>query len=229
MNKSFSGCLKILLINGIIVSGLAGCAVKQMQMTESGFLSGYTGLEESEEYDGMRIYKNPDADILGHYTKVLIAPVQFKLDPAIKGYDLEYADRKKLSDYFHEKLIEGLVENYEIVDEPGEDVLLLRTAITDILPNKVYLNLHWSTTLYGAGIGGASLEAEMVDSLTNERMLAFIDARKGKKLKYTKGLSKWGHTEEVFGLWATIIIKNLDQLKLQYTDDNRPGAPDAEL
>jgi len=95
-------------------------------------------------------------------------------------------------------------------------VLLLRTAVTDILPNKVYLNLHWSTTLIGGGIGGASLEAELVDSLNGERMLAFVDARKGRKLNYTKGLTKWGHTKEVLGMWADHIVKNLDDLKEEY-------------
>ena len=66
-----------------------------------------------------------------------------------------------------------LSENFEIVDKPGRGVLLFRSAITDILPNKVYLNIHWSTTLIGGGIGGASLEAELVDSVTKERILSF--------------------------------------------------------
>ena len=211
----FRSHVKILLINCFVIFSLTGCAIKQMELTESGFLSGYSGLEDYEELEGMRIYKNPDVNIVERYSKILVAPVEFRLDPTVKEHKMDFEDELKLSNYFHEKLIEGLIINYDIADEPGEDVILLRIAITDILPNKVYLNLHWSTTLIGGGIGGASLEAELVDSLTGERMFSFIDARKGKKLNYTKGLTKWGHTQEVLGMWAKHIVKNLDDLKTE--------------
>lgn len=207
---------RIFLINCVFVFSLTGCAVKEMKLTESGFLSGYSGLKEDEESGGMRVYKNPDVKIAERYSKILIAPVEFKLNPTLKEHEMKYEDRIKLSDYFYEKLFEGLIENYEIVYEPGDGVLLFRAAITDILPNKVYLNLHWSTTLIGAGIGGASLEAELVDSLSGERMIAFVDARKGRRLNYTKGLTKWGHSKEVLGIWANLMVQNLDQLKEEY-------------
>ena len=129
-------------------------------------------------------------------------------------------DRDKLADHFIEKLEEGLAKNYLIVDAPGEDVLLLRAAVTDILPNNVWLNIHWTTTMMGGGIGGASLEAEVVDSLTGKRIMSFVDAKKGKKLtqkltipNYAKGLTKWGHTKEVLKVWADIMVENLDRLR----------------
>jgi len=182
-NRSFEP-LRLFIVSVILIFLLTGCTIKKMEITESGFLSGYSGLEVDEGSEGMRVYINPDVNVRQRYSKILISPVQFKLDPAVQEHEMDYEDRKKVSDYYHDKLIEGLVVNYDIVDEPGSDVLLLRTAITDILPNKVYLNLHWSTTLIGGGIGGASLEAEMVDSITNERIMSFTDARKGKKLNY---------------------------------------------
>jgi len=222
---------KIFLINCVIVFSVAGCAIKKMELTESGFLSGYSGMEDDDEMKGMRVYKNPNVNIVDRYSKILIAPVVFKLDPMIKEHEMKYEDKMKLSDYFHEKLIERLKENYEIVDEPGDDVLLLRAAITDVLPSKVYLNAHWFTMLVSreGGIGGASLEAELVDSLTSERILAFVDAKKGKSpLKqpkhliknYAGGLSKWGHTKIVLGNWANIMIDKLDELSDSNADLN---------
>jgi len=224
----FHAHIKILLINCFIVFSLTGCAVKEMKMTESGFLSGYSGLVEDDELEGMRVYKNPEINIVERYSKILIAPVAFKLDPTVKEHEMKYKDREKISDYFHKKLAEGLIENYEIVDEPGEGVILFRAAITDVLPSKVYLNLHWSTMLISrGGIGGASLEAELVDSVTNERILAFVDAKKGKSpikqpkhliKNYKSGLTKWGHTKEVLGNWAKIMVMNLDELREGYAD-----------
>jgi len=204
----------------------AGCSAKKMELTESGFLSGYSGLEPDEGSDGMHVYRNPYINIDKRYDKVLIAPVKFELDPSLEEA-MDYDDRTKIADYFHEQLIEGLIANYEIVDEPGEDVMLFRAAITDVAPNKVYLNLHWSTTLIGGGIGGASLEAELVDSITNERILSFVDAKKGKSAfqepkhlidNYSDGLTKWGHTKQVLGDWAKVMVQNLDGLRQRYAD-----------
>ena len=193
---------------------LFGCASQKVTMTETGFLNNYAQLQEDEELKGMKIYRNESVDIKSKYSKVWIMPVEFRLDPSIedeKYFDEE--DREKLREHFQDSLKSKIEEDYETADGAGEDVLLLRTAITDILPNKVYLNLHWSTTLAGAGIGGASIEVELIDSITRERILAFVDAKKGKRLKYTKGLTKWGHTTEVLDMWADIIVDNLEQFE----------------
>jgi hypothetical protein len=216
MNKTPLLRFRFVVVNVVVLMLLTGCAKKQMNLTKTGFLSSYSDLKEEGELDGMLIYRNPKINTRERYSKIMVAPVQFKLDPMVKEHKMGAEDRVKLADYFHEKLMAGLVKNFEIASEPGHDVLLFRTAITDILPNKIYLNLHWTTTLYGAGIGGASLEAELVDSLTGEQIMAFIDARKGRKLNYTKGLTKWGHTKEVMGLWADVMVTNLEQLKEKY-------------
>jgi len=192
---------------------LTGCGNKEVKLTRTGFLNNYSGLREDENSKGMRIYKNPYVDIGQRYSKVMISPVQIRLDPTLEGDALTEEDRKKLGDYFYDQLRERLTEMYKISDAPGSDVLILRAAITDVLPNKVYLNLHWTTTLYGAGIGGASLEAELVDSLSGERMMAFVDARKGKKINYFRGVTKWGHTKEVLKKWAKIMVMNLKEMK----------------
>lgn len=206
---------------------LTSCTAKKIELTETGFLSGYSGLAPDEEFDGMRIYRNSTINIDKRYSKILIAPVRFELDPSVRE-EMDYDDRVKIADYFQEKLIEGLSANYEIVSEPGPDAMLFRAAITDVLPSKVYLNLHWSTSLLGGGIGGASLEAELVDSLTNERILAFLDAKKGKSAfqepshlisNYSDGLTKWGYTKQVLGNWAEIMVQNLDDLRAKYADE----------
>lgn len=207
---------KIVLFSVLVTLAVTGCAKREVRLTNTGFLSTYSDLHEDEEFKGMSVYKNPDVDIGARYSKILIAPMQFKLDPTLEAHQIKDEDREKLVDYFYKKLKKRLKKNFEIVDEPQEDTLLFRAAITDILPNKVHLNLHYSTTVYGAGIGGASIEAELVDSLTGVRVMAFIDARKGRRLNYTKGLTKWGHTKEVLGIWAKIIVRHLDQLKKDY-------------
>lgn len=213
---------QILIINFCALALLGGCANKKLALTETGFLSGYSGLVADEELEGMRIYHNPDINVKRRYTKILLAPVQFKLNSDVKEHEMSFDDRLQIANYFHEQLIDRLVADYEIVHEPGEGVMLFRSAITDVKPNKVFLNVHWSTTLIGGGIGGASLEAELVDSVTNERIMAFVDAKKGKTAlqqpshlidNYADGLSKWGHTKQVLGYWAEVMVEDLNKLR----------------
>jgi hypothetical protein len=225
MDKKTLLWLRVVAVNTAVLMFCAGCASKQMHLTQSGFLSSYADLQEDKELDGMMVYRNPKVNIKERYTKVLIAPVQFKLDPTVTKHQLDAEHQIQLANYFQARLKEGLENNYVITDMPGPDVLLLRTAITDILPSKVYLNLHWSTTLIGGGIGGASLEAELVDSITGEQIMAFVDVRKGKTFlqepqhlikNYTSGLTKWGHTREVMGVWADVMALNLNQLREKF-------------
>ena len=216
MKKRLPRHLRLLLLNVAFLFVFTGCATKEVKLTETGFLSSYANLEADMDSQGMYVYKNPSVNIAEQYPKILIAPVQFQLDPTVEGNAIGDEDRDKLAEYFYDQLEEKLAKNHTLTDDPGEDTLLFRTAITGVVPNKVYLNLHWSTTLMGAGIGGASLEAELVDSLTGERMISFVDARKGKRLNYTKGLTKWGHTKEVLGIWADIMVSNLDKLREKY-------------
>ncbi len=136
MNNRSQLHIRLLIVNVIILFTFTGCATKQLKLTETGFLSSYVDLEADEESKGMYVYKNPDVKIADRYNKILIAPVVFKLDPTVKEHEMKDADREKLSDYFVEKLEDGLAQNYTITDQPGEDVLLFRTAITDILPRS---------------------------------------------------------------------------------------------
>ena len=73
-----------------------------------------------------------------------------------------------------------------------------------------------------------------------QQIMAFVDVRKGKTFlqepqhlikNYTSGLSKWGHTREVMGVWANLMVMNLDQLRDKFIDRTaEAGAhPGAEL
>ncbi len=190
----------------------AGCSSSKINVTRTGFLNNYSNLEENEKLKGLYDYSNDYVD-MDQYSKLLIAPVQLFLDEDAENKSINAEEATQLADYFYDQLAEELGGRYEIVEDPAEDVMLIRTAITGVKPNKIYLNLHWSTTLLGAGIGGASLEAELVDSLNGEQIVALIDARKGKSYKYHKGLTKWGHTKSVLDLWARMLVESLDKLK----------------
>ncbi len=50
-------------------------------------------------------------------------------------------------------------------------------AITEIKKTKVVFNIEPRMKMLGLGLSGASMEAEAVDSVTSERILAVVDSQ----------------------------------------------------
>ncbi|MBU0469666.1 MAG: DUF3313 domain-containing protein [Candidatus Omnitrophica bacterium] len=201
----FSKNRKIFLSLSIFLTSLIifGCASKQLK--PAGFLNDYSNVENGKKR-GLFIDRSKEAN-LASYKKLIIAPVVVHFAEDAKGADVEPETLNEFTGFLHDQLSIALKGRFEIVDAPGEGVLLLRTALTDVLSSKVLLNIAWHTTLAGLGTGGAAMEAEFVDSMTQERVLAIVDSRKGNRAKYFNGWSKWKHTEDVFKKWAKLIYE----------------------
>lgn len=191
---------------------LSGCATVETKY--SGFLDNYDGMHPSTVVEGLLVDKHPTKNI-GQYESFYVEPVVAYLSEDANGNNVDPEKLKELTDYFYTLAVDALNEKYEVVDSPEEGALLIRTAITDVKANKPYLNLHWSTTLAGFGLGTASMEAEFIDISTKERVLAVVDARLGKRTHYTKGLTKWGHTKDIINQWVKLLIENLEMLNGQ--------------
>jgi hypothetical protein len=62
-------------------------------------------------------------------------------------------------------------------------------------------------------IGRAGIEGDMIDSVSGERMVAFVTGKGGRK--WFSGLNaykKWGDIEAAFRSWAKNFRKRLDEL-----------------
>jgi len=197
--------LNLFLMIGLSAAVSQGCASTKPAMPASGFLSDYSDFKSVG--DGFFV-KQYEAGDISRYSKLLIAPPKIYFDAESKKITEEML--QQMRDDLYQSLQAELGKTYEIVDAPGENTLLVRTAITDVRANKVYLNLHWSTTLSGLGVGGATIEAEFIDSLTNKHLLSVVSTKKGNRVKYFNGLTKWGHTAGVVKGWAQFLVDALN-------------------
>ena len=194
----------------------------------SGFLTDYSKLKPGPESDPDQsgfdfIYEKEGFD-LKKYDKIMIDRVVFflKKDAEYQGIDPD--ELKELADSFHQAFFDALGDDYPIVTEPGQGVLRIRSAITDLVPTKRALNLLTSvgptgfaystfkriTTGVHAYVGEATLEAEFLDSETNEQLSALLDRRGSPKLNVFAGMSKWGQVKLVFEEWARMLRWRLD-------------------
>jgi hypothetical protein len=213
----------VVLMMGIALTIAMGCATKKVSY--SGFLTDYPVFKPGPEGGADFVYMKEGVDF-GSYNKVMMDQVvfYFKEDADYKGVHPE--ELQKLANAFHEAVFDALQDAYPLVGKPGPGVLRIRTAITDVVPSKPALNTvstflpiglaisaaKKAATGVHTGVGQASMEAEFIDSQTNERLGAAIDTKAGEKYKVVKGMDKWGHAKDAFNFWAKRLRTWLDEV-----------------
>jgi hypothetical protein len=204
-----------------------------------GFLTDYSRISTTAGEDGAYRYRDPTAD-LGSYNKLLVDRIKvwFKEDSEYKGIDPD--ELKMLTDYFYEAIEKAVGDAYPMVSEAGPDVLRLRIAVTDLVPNKPEASVTSLVVPFlwvgeaGAGAatrevgatpftGEATIELEALDSTSNRQLAAYIETEVGKKYQWTKGItqgvtsyldaySKWDYTKKAMDQWAQMMRQRLDEV-----------------
>ena len=100
-----------------------------------GFLSDYSKISTTKNANDSYEYIDAAVDF-SKYNKLLVDRIKifFKDDSQYKGIDPD--ELKVLTDYFYEAINKAVGDAYPMVKEPGPDVLRLRIAVTDLVPNK---------------------------------------------------------------------------------------------
>jgi hypothetical protein len=194
----------------------------------SGFLGDYSGLYPDPKNGDLLIYEK-SKDALKNYRKFIVDPVTVFLLPGAQDRGIDADDLDRLARYFSDAITDELIGGgYEVVTEPGPGVLELRIAITNVEPTGGKKNAALQagtavasvTVAPGVGllvprlsIGKVGIEGEMNDSVSGERMVAFVTGKGGRR--WFSGLNaykKWGDIEAAFRTWAKNFRKRLDQL-----------------
>jgi hypothetical protein len=211
---------------------VAACATtRQSRGTgdASGFLGDYSDLRKGSKDEPQLIFIRPDVD-WARYEMVHIESVTLWRNE--KTDDVPEEEQQILTDYLFHALHEQLTQDYEIVDEPGPNVLQLRAAITEAKGSKAVMNtitsvvpqLRLLTTIVGmsAGtsvlVGKAGLEGEITDSMTGERLMAALDQRQGTKA-VRGGVKTWSDVKLVSEFWAERLRKRLATLSGRTIDE----------
>ena len=188
---------------GFVAMLVAGCASTP---EPTGFLSDYSRLEKTG--DARMGYVSPK---LAEYDAFMIDPVEYRLDS--EKPVLTDEQKAEVANYFRTTFERTLREkNYKIVTTSGPRVVRFRAAFTDVQKSKWYMNLHYATKMAGAGAGGASIEAEAIDSVTGEQLGGVIAAGKGNQFELDH-FKAFDDVEDVIDKWAKILASRLDELR----------------
>lgn len=128
------------------------------RITRTGFLGDYGRLTRAPGGDGALCWRKPELD-LKRYDKVLINRILVTIK-SDQQEGIDPTDLKSLVDYFHGALVKELKPQMQIVNEPGPGVIVLRIALTDLVPTQVSRSLAGTAIPYGfvaeAGSGVAT-------------------------------------------------------------------------
>ena len=148
----------------------------------SGFLQDYSKFKPSEKLGGDALtYVNPDKmKSLHRYIAIIVDPVQVYVSTAADPSLIPDSGRGAVAKYFEHALVEAVSDAFPVVDAPGPLVLRLRAALVGIdLGGKVAPLTDPAMTAKPLDraivLEKVSVEMELVDSETGERIAAAID------------------------------------------------------
>jgi len=187
-------CLRIALIAimsfALVIVG-TGTGNTEQKTTYSGFLEDYPSFEPDKDRPGALIYRKAGTS-LKDYSKVIMDPVEIWYAPDCKYKGIKPDELKILADAFRAAIVSELEPDYPVVSKSGPGVLGIRmAAIGDNM-----------------SLQDATIEAELLDSQSNERLGALIDRQHkkgsvlGKLSAVQKGGASWEEIEKTLKFYA---------------------------
>lgn len=103
---------------------------------------------------------------------------------------------------------------YQVVTEPGEDVLRVRSGVIDLYVNAPDTMSSGRSRTYTASAGEATLVLELRDSVSNALLGRVLDRRETRGLPgVTNSVTNTAEYRELARRWADISVKGLEKLK----------------
>jgi uncharacterized protein DUF3313 len=189
----------------------------------SGFLGDYSELHAGGADQARLVYVNPLVQ-WSQYNKIMLAPVTFWASSDSK---ISAEDQHELCSYAHKTFKATLQKHFTVVDQSGVGIMRLQVSLTNaqsatpvvrsismlVLQARVLSTITYLGTGRYPFIGGASGEGQITDSITGQRLTAWVDERVGGGNIKNVGVWKWGDAEHVFDDWSEQLANQLDQLR----------------
>lgn len=198
IQRVWLGCLAVLI-------GLYGCGTQTT--SSNGFLSDYSKLQKNPRYEGSLIYFNPETP-LKNYSRFIVNPVQVRLSSkgAYRGADS--TKQQEIAQYAHQQFVTALQNSgYPVVTSPGPGTLILRSALTEVARSEIKPR----SFMMNISLGGASIEAEFIDALSGEVVVAVKESQRGTHTKVAGNLNEYSNAKNVIDRWAERLVRRLDE------------------
>lgn len=185
------------------------------------------GMELVRNSELATVYADPGAD-LGIYNRIMLldATVAFKKhwkrnqnlgNPLyVRDSDMVKIE-EDVAEIFREVFIKELVDGgYEITDEVGEDVLLVKPAIVDLDIAAPDIPHATRSMNFAESAGEMTLNLELYDSLTNDKIVKATDRKRDRldgRMEWRTSVSNRADAERMMRAWAKALRSTLDEAR----------------
>lgn len=180
----------------------------------------HDGLELVKDSRLDLVYRRPGVDMTG-YTKLMLDPVEVAFKKQwtqdfrqVSNHDRERI-RTELAKEFHDIFVEELQTKggYQIVDEPGPDVLRVTAGIFELYINAPDTMTAGRSRTYALSTGEATLGAELTDSESGSVIARATDrvrARESATMQWITRSQNRADARAMLRKWATALREGLD-------------------
>lgn len=176
-------------------------------------------------------YADPEIDF-GHYRKVMSGGARFEFRAVPKTstsmltstranqreFWISDENRQRLVDtvsgIFAEEIAQA--EGWEMVDEPGPDVLMIRGALLDIV-SYVPPDMVGRDQVFLRSMGEATIVVEGVDSMSGEVVFRAAERRAfeqpGNRLQWANPVTTWAEVRRWARRYGTIMREGLESIR----------------
>ena len=185
---------------------LMQCGCGSEGAARTGFLSDYSRLQ-AESSTSLR-YINTRA--LAKYSNFIVDPVRAHFHSGSKSKGkLTLQQISDLTSYMNANIIEAVIDSgNKVVYQPAPGVARIRVALTDIQKTNA-ANILPQASLLGVGLGGVSMEGEVIDSVTGEQIGAVVESQKGSRIPFSN-LGEWTTAKKIMDDWGKRFRERLE-------------------
>jgi hypothetical protein len=178
------------------------------------------------------VYADPGAD-LGVYKRFILldATVAFKkrwqrdqnFPNPLKVKDSDMLKiQEDVASLFREVFTKELVDGgYTMADEPGPDVLLIKPAIVDLDVEAPDVQSSTRTYSYSRSAGEMTLNLELFDSVTDDKIVKATDRKRdydsGYTMRWRTSVSNRSDAKRMMTAWAKALRDLLDEARKSTT------------
>jgi len=215
----------------LIVLTLIACVGAPSALAKTETLPDVTveGLQRVKDSKLAIVYAEPGADLSVYDSVNLMEPyVAFKknwardqrrsassLSMSVKKRDIEMMKTKMAKEFdavFSQVLTDG---GYQVTEDTGESVLLVRPAIIDLDPNAPDISTASNTQTYTRSAGAMSLYIELYDSLTGDLIAKALDRQSdgssSHMFMWSNPASNAAASKRILRKWAETLRDALDE------------------
>ncbi len=193
--------IALVIVIGFVLTMPTACTQKEVEF----FHGGYPNFKPGPQ-GGADLVEIKEGVDFKAYKIIIMDPVYFRFDSTDQYNAIPPHALEDLRNAFDKAFVDALKGVYPLTKQPRPDAMRVRVAILNVVP----IIQDTSISDVPISLGGASIRAEFLDSMTNERLGAVIDTKTGYKNKSVKSMDEWEHTKDVFKFWAQRLRNWLD-------------------